>query len=85
MHQNRRDQKDPSDGMETRREDSDPTAEVLYLAEEPIREPTPLPRSVYIENAYNMGEALERAGWIVFENEDALSIRLTNEGVRAGS
>lgn len=31
---------------------------ILYLSEEPIREPTPQPRSVYIENAYNMGENL---------------------------
>lgn len=65
--------------------DGDPTSEVLFLSEEPIRDPTPMPRSVYIENAFNMGKALERAGWIVFESEDALSIRLTDEGVRAGS
>lgn len=65
--------------------DGDPTAEVLFLSEEPIREPTPSPRSVHIENAYNMGKALERAGWIVFASEDAMSIRLTDEGVRAGS
>ncbi|MFL6335478.1 MAG: hypothetical protein ACJ754_19380 [Pyrinomonadaceae bacterium] len=65
--------------------DGNPTSETLYLSGEPIREPTPPSRSVYIENAYNMGMTLEGAGWIMFECEDAMSIRLTDEGVRAGS
>jgi hypothetical protein len=66
-------------------ENGDPTSELLYLSEQPTTEPSPRPRSVYIRDAYNMGKALEKAGWIEFESEDALSIRLTDEGVRAGS
>jgi hypothetical protein len=66
-------------------QDGNPTSETLFLSEEPIKEPTPQPRSVYIENAYNMGKTLEGAGWIAFESEDAMSIRLTDEGVLAGS
>lgn len=65
-------------------ENGNPTAELLYLSEEPVT-PSPLPRSIYIKDAYNIGKALEGAGWIVFESEDALAIRLTEEGVRAGS
>jgi hypothetical protein len=42
-------------------------------------------RTVYIKNAYNMGMALQKAGWLVFESEDAMSVRVTDEGVRAGS
>jgi hypothetical protein len=63
-----------------------PTSETLYLADEPAPgEVSPQTRSVYLKDAYNTGKALEKAGWIVFESEDALSIRLTNEGIQAAS
>jgi hypothetical protein len=39
--------------------------------------------AAYMENASSY--AAEAAGWIVFESEDSMSIRLTDEGVRAGS
>lgn len=66
--------------------DGDPTSETLFLSDEPAPESLPpMTRSIYIKDAYNMGKALEKAGWIVFESEDAMSIRLTDEGVRAGS
>lgn len=65
-------------------ENGDPTSETLFLSEEPVV-PTPQPRSIHINDAYNMGKALEKAGWIEFESEDAMSIRLTDEGARVGS
>lgn len=67
-------------------EASDPTSETLYLADDPApSELSPQTRSVYLKDAYNTGKALEKAGWIVFESEEAISIRLTDEGTRVGS
>lgn len=67
-------------------EDGDPTSETLYLSDEPApSELSPQTRSVYLKDAYNTGKALEKAGWIVFESEDAMSIRLTDTGARVGS
>lgn len=65
-------------------ENGDPTSERIYLSETPIT-PRPNARSIYVKDAYNMGKALERAGWLVFESEDAMSVRLTDEGVRVAS
>lgn len=65
-------------------ENGDPTSELLYFSETPV-EPTPQPRSVFIRDAYNMGKAMQKAGWIRFESEDALSFHLTDDGVRVGS
>lgn len=59
----------------------DLTNQVMYLADTPGQGR----RSVHLENAYNMGKELAKLGWLVFESEDAMSVRLTDEGVRAGS
>jgi len=59
----------------------DLTGQVMFLADDPGQGR----RSVHLENAYNMGKELAKLGWLVFENEDAMSVRLTDEGLRAGS
>jgi hypothetical protein len=59
----------------------DLTDQVMYLADGPDQGK----RSIHLENAYNMGKELAKLGWLVFESENAMSVRLTDEGVRAGS
>jgi hypothetical protein len=62
--------------------DADLTAEPVYVSEGPAEGK----RNVNLgENAYAMCKALVSEGWIVFENEEALIVRLTKEGVRKAS
>lgn len=58
-------------------EDRELTDVTIYLSDQPISGA----RGVQIENAYNAAKALVKMGWVVFENEEALAVRLTEMGV----
>jgi hypothetical protein len=59
-------------------DDGDPTDVTIYLTDEPITGK----RGVQLKDAYTMAKALVKAGWLVFENEEALEVRLTDLGIR---
>jgi hypothetical protein len=62
-------------------DDADLTDSPIFLSEEPSEGK----RNVYIQNAYNMAKVLTKEGALVFDNEDALIVRLTDEGIRKAS
>lgn len=61
--------------------DADLTDSPIFISEEPSEGK----RNVYIQNAYNMAKVLTKEGSLVFDNEDALIVRLTDEGIRKAS
>ena len=62
-------------------DEGDLTDVTIFLSDEPASGR----RSVQLENAYNMAKALAKAGWLWFENEDAMMVRLTDAGIREAS
>lgn len=62
-------------------DDGDVTSVTIYLSDEPITGK----RGVQLDDAYNMMTALAKAGWVVVEDGDAMSVRITDAGVRAAT
>lgn len=56
----------------------DPTNVTIFLSDEPASGRA----AVQLHDAYNTAKFLEKHGLIVFESEDAMSVRLTDEGER---
>ena len=61
--------------------DGDLTAVTIFLEDGPIKGK----RGVQLEDAYNMALALAKVGWIVMESHDAMTVRLTDAGIRAAT
>jgi hypothetical protein len=59
----------------------DLTGVTVYLSDEPITGK----RGVQLQDAYKIAKALAKHGLLVMENEEAMAVRLTDEGVRAAS
>lgn len=53
----------------------------VFLSDEPASGRA----AVQLHDAYNTAKFLEKHGLIVFESEDAMSVRLTDEGERAAN
>jgi hypothetical protein len=62
-------------------DEGDLTDVTIFLADGPITGK----RAVRMDNAYNMMKALAKAGWLVIDNEDAMTVKLTDEGIRIAS
>lgn len=62
-------------------ESGDPTDVTIYLADGPIEGK----RGVQLEDAYNTAKSLVKHGLLVMESDDAMAVRLTDEGVRAAT
>lgn len=62
-------------------DDGDVTSVTIYLSHAPITGN----RGVQLDDAYNMMMALAKAGWVVVEDGDAMSVRITDAGVRAAT
>jgi hypothetical protein len=56
----------------------DPTVVTIYLSDEPITGK----RGVQLQDAYNNAKALVKSGLLEMEDDDAMSVRLTDAGVR---
>lgn len=62
-------------------DEGDLTDVTIFLEDGPISGK----RGVQLDNAYNMMKALAKAGWLVIESEDAMTAKLTDEGIRVAS
>jgi hypothetical protein len=62
-------------------DEGDLTDSPIFLSEEPAEGK----RNVYIKNAYDVAKGLVKEGWLVFENENALIVKLTDAGIRKAS
>lgn len=60
-------------------ESGDPTGVTIYLSDEPITGK----RGVQIQDAYNIAKALVKSELLEMEDDDAMSVRLTDAGIKA--
>lgn len=67
--------------LASRGEGGDLTDVTIYLSDEPITGK----RGVQLQDAYKIAKALVKNGLLVMENDEAIVVRLTDEGIRAAS